>query len=82
MERPPTCACGIYLCIPHEHAQGLPKIGAPYLTLADVGGLDGADKLIILGLLAKVGEGLYKVTERGHRENEAAALRATRPGQE
>jgi hypothetical protein len=64
-DRPPTCHCGIFLCVPHEHAQAAAKIEAPYLTLADVGGLDHADKLIVKGLIAKVGEGLYKVTESG-----------------
>lgn len=67
-----TCACGIYLCVPHEHAPGVPKTGAPFLALATFGpdrasALANVELLMIKGLVAKVGEGLYKVTDHGSR---------------
>lgn len=73
------CHCGIYLTIPHEHAQGLPKIGALFLGLSEFGpdaptALEAVDRLIVKGLLAKVGEGLYKETDRGAAVREAAAV--------
>ncbi len=65
MPLPPTCHCGIFLTIPHEHAQGLAQTGAPLMTLSEFESAEAAEKLIVKGLLAKVGEGLYKPTAHG-----------------
>ncbi len=76
MPLPPTCHCGIYMTVPHEHAPGLPKTGAPLMSTAELGNLFGAspghdaaalvvERLLVQGMAAKLGEGLYKLTERG-----------------
>jgi hypothetical protein len=86
MPAPPTCHCGIFLSIPHEHAPGLPKTGAPILALTAFGAspaeaLKEVERLMAKGLLAKVGEGLYKITERGAKVAEEAEEAAALEGQ-
>ena len=72
---PLKCQCGIYITVPHEHAQGLPKILTPMMTLEQVIGVTRTpeeaamklERMILDGLVAKVGEGVFKWTERGAR---------------
>lgn len=67
---PPRCHCGIYLTVPHEHAQGVPKLSEPLRPLREFGenraeALKLVDVFIVQGLLAQAGPDLYKLTERG-----------------
>ncbi len=70
MTIPATCHCGILVNVPHEHAQGAAQTGAALLPLSSFGSTpaeaeEAAGNLVVRGLLAKVGEGLYKPTAHG-----------------